>query len=390
MMFTAMQDCVSHANSLANCYLLHVGCQPMTCECSATVCACAPPIVPPKAFEVGFRDAQVMFGGSLWAVAHPLADYVHWERRGQLGLAVVRRFWKSFGHGLSPARSSRSNCVRQLALGWRWRVMTNSASSSPTMSPGRESDVAGPRSQRSRYPDCGCRVNVGTTRWRICSSQHILGPCPMSPASCRKSSPAIRRRRSSCCRWSMTSCGNSPRVSLAQEKPGQTLQATALVHEAYLRLIGPGARGSGLGLGTILRYPFQLEPQSTAPAYNSRGHFFAAAAEAMRRILVEGIRRKQSVKHGGTMERADAAMELVELPAPPNSAETLAVHEILDLLAARIPAEGGSWSNCGIFAGCTQQEAAANPGISAKTPYRRIGNMPGPGSNASGGIGAPE
>src|SRR5262245_22385921 len=72
-------------------------------------------------------------------------------------------------------------------------------------------------------------------------------------------------------------------LRLAQEKPGQTLQATALVHEVYLRLIGDGA-----------------EPQ-----WNSRGHFFAAAAEAMRRILIEQARRKSRGKHGGECQRVD-------------------------------------------------------------------------------------
>src|SRR5262245_48744660 len=75
---------------------------------------------------------------------------------------------------------------------------------------------------------------------------------------------------------------------LAQEKPGQTLQATALVHEAYLRLVD----------------------LDTAPRWNSRSHFFAAAAEAMRRILVENARRKQSEKHGGG--RARCNLDLVE------------------------------------------------------------------------------
>src|SRR3954467_5846472 len=72
---------------------------------------------------------------------------------------------------------------------------------------------------------------------------------------------------------------------LAAEKPGQTLQATALVHEAYVRLVGVGQ----------------------AQGWNSRGHFFAAAAEAMRRILVDAARRKQTEKHGGGRERIDLA-----------------------------------------------------------------------------------
>ena len=78
---------------------------------------------------------------------------------------------------------------------------------------------------------------------------------------------------------------------LAQEKPGQTLQATALVHEAYLRLVGKG----------------------DAPPWNGRGHFFAAAAEAMRRILVEQARRKQAAKRGGQAERL--ALDPSELAA---------------------------------------------------------------------------
>src|SRR5215813_12492747 len=76
---------------------------------------------------------------------------------------------------------------------------------------------------------------------------------------------------------------------LARESPGQTLQATALVHEAYVRLIG-----------------------SEAPSWNSRGHFFAAAAEAMRRILIDNARRKLTEKHGGNLERV--ALDGIDLP----------------------------------------------------------------------------
>jgi RNA polymerase sigma factor (TIGR02999 family) len=99
---------------------------------------------------------------------------------------------------------------------------------------------------------------------------------------------------------------------LAQEKPGQTLQATALVHEAYLRQVGGGAASFG---------------------WNSRGHFFGAAAEAMRRILVENARRKRTVKHAG--ERARVSLEGLELvdESPPE--------QLLDLDEAltRLPAE---------------------------------------------------
>src|SRR5215467_15144955 len=89
---------------------------------------------------------------------------------------------------------------------------------------------------------------------------------------------------------------------LAQEKPGQTLQATALVHEAYLRLVG-----------------------GQDPGWNSRGHFFAAAAEAIRRILVENARRKGRLKHGGG--RARIEVEKHEVAAPEEAEELLALDE---------------------------------------------------------------
>src|SRR4051794_29425630 len=84
------------------------------------------------------------------------------------------------------------------------------------------------------------------------------------------------------------------RQRLAYEKPGQTLQATALVHDAYLRLVG----------------------NQGGQKWNSRGHFFAAAAEAMRRILVENARRKRAAKHGGRFERQDLEGIDIEAPAP--------------------------------------------------------------------------
>src|SRR5688500_11973005 len=93
-------------------------------------------------------------------------------------------------------------------------------------------------------------------------------------------------------------------AKLAQEKPGQTLQATALVHEAYLRLVGPGVGSQESGVGAVdshrtdSRYP-------TPDSWHSRGHFFAAAAEAMRRILVERARRKLRLRHGGGHQRVD-------------------------------------------------------------------------------------
>src|SRR5216684_5407428 len=98
---------------------------------------------------------------------------------------------------------------------------------------------------------------------------------------------------------------------LTQEKPGHTLQATALVHEAYLRLVASG--------------------DASAPReqhWNSRGHFFAAAAEAMRRILIDQARRKKSRKRGGSLERHP--IEEVEIAAPAPAVDLLAVNEALD------------------------------------------------------------
>jgi RNA polymerase sigma factor (TIGR02999 family) len=100
---------------------------------------------------------------------------------------------------------------------------------------------------------------------------------------------------------------------LAHEKPGQTLDATGLVHEAYLRLI-----------------PRDPTQESPAQHWDGRGHFFAAAAEAMRRILVENARRKSSLKYGGGLKRIDVA----DLPAADPDAQLLALDEVLTRLAA--------------------------------------------------------
>jgi RNA polymerase sigma factor (TIGR02999 family) len=110
---------------------------------------------------------------------------------------------------------------------------------------------------------------------------------------------------------------------MAHERPGQTLQATALVHEAYLRLVAsPGPVAS----------PGRKSGEK-APHWNSRGHFFAAAAEAMRRILVENARRKHRLKHGGGMRR----VELADAAAPPPADDVLALDEALSQLAAEDP-----------------------------------------------------
>jgi RNA polymerase sigma factor (TIGR02999 family) len=129
---------------------------------------------------------------------------------------------------------------------------------------------------------------------------------------------------------------------LTHEKPGQTLEATALVHEAYLRLVGKG----------------------DAPHWDGRGHFFAAAAEAMRRILVERARHKQTQKAGGGHRRVDLAD--VEPAAPESDEELLALDEALEKLAARDPRKA-ELVKLRFFAGLTNEQAARALGISAST-----------------------
>ena len=131
---------------------------------------------------------------------------------------------------------------------------------------------------------------------------------------------------------------------MAHEKPGQTLDATGLVHEAYLRLAGPAD-------GT----PWQ-----------GRGHFFAAAAEAMRRILVESARRKGRVKHGGEHRRRELEDREPDAPGPADALDVLALHDALDKLAAK-SARKAELVKLKFFAGCTIPEAAALLGISAST-----------------------
>jgi len=132
--------------------------------------------------------------------------------------------------------------------------------------------------------------------------------------------------------------------TFAQEKPGQTLQATALVHEAYLRLVGP----------------------EKVQHWQSRNHFFAAAAEAMRRILVEKARRRQSRKLGGDRQRAAVSPDEFAEEQGPEPLELLAVHEALDLLAARSPRKA-ELVKLRYFLGCTIAEAAELLGIAPAT-----------------------
>jgi RNA polymerase sigma factor (TIGR02999 family) len=126
---------------------------------------------------------------------------------------------------------------------------------------------------------------------------------------------------------------------LAQEKPGQTLEATALVHEAYLRLVGV----------------------EQAPHWNSRGHFFAAAAEAMRRILVDNARRKQTDKHGGGRLRVDFPDSLAG--AEGHLDDLVALDEALARLE-RHDADAARLVKLRYFAGLSHQEAAEALGVS--------------------------
>jgi RNA polymerase sigma factor (TIGR02999 family) len=131
---------------------------------------------------------------------------------------------------------------------------------------------------------------------------------------------------------------------LAQEKPGQTLQATALVHEAYVRLVG-----------------------AQDPGWSGRGHFFAAAAEAMRRILVENARRKQRLRHGGGGPRLDLGGVDVAGAAP--AEDLLALDEALEILAQKDPG-AAQLVQLRYFAGLTMAEAAAALGIPLRTAER--------------------
>jgi RNA polymerase sigma factor (TIGR02999 family) len=134
--------------------------------------------------------------------------------------------------------------------------------------------------------------------------------------------------------------------SLAQERPGQTLQPTALVHEAYLRLVGP----------------------ADDSRWENRGHFFAAAAEAMRRILVENARRKRRLRHGGAAQRVELAADL--LASEQGSLDdVLAVDEALDHLAAS-DSSTAQLVKLVFFAGLTMEQAAQALSIAPRTAYR--------------------
>jgi RNA polymerase sigma factor (TIGR02999 family) len=135
---------------------------------------------------------------------------------------------------------------------------------------------------------------------------------------------------------------------LAQEKPGQTLDATALVHEAYVRLVGTSSEGA-------------------AREWQGRAHFFAAAAEAMRRILVERARRKRRHKHGGGLPRVD--VDLANLVAPMPDENLLALDDALTRLAEEDPLRA-RLVQLRFYAGLSNEEAAQVLGVSGVTAKR--------------------
>ncbi len=135
-------------------------------------------------------------------------------------------------------------------------------------------------------------------------------------------------------------------AKMAKEAPGQTLQPTALVHEVWLRLGG-----------------------DAQPDWKNRAHFFAAAAETMRRIFIDRARRRQAMRHGGGMVRAGDNALLDAVASPAEDAEILDVHEALDALARHDARKAELVKQC-YFVGLTVSEAAAVLGISEPTARR--------------------
>jgi RNA polymerase sigma factor (TIGR02999 family) len=142
-----------------------------------------------------------------------------------------------------------------------------------------------------------------------------------------------------------TELRNLANARLAREKPGQTLQATALVHEAYLRLV----------------------PGHQEQYWKSRCHFFAAAAEAMRRILVDNARRRQSLKRGGGVQHQN--IDILEIAGPEPDEKLLALSEALERLSASDKA-AAELVKLRYFAGLSGQDAAAALGLAERSAER--------------------
>lgn len=137
-------------------------------------------------------------------------------------------------------------------------------------------------------------------------------------------------------------------AKMAREAPGQTLQPTALVHEAWLRLGG-----------------------ENQPSWENRAQFFAAAAEAMRRILIENIRRKRAVRHGGALEKVSADTAGFNVASPATDDDVLRLHEALDGLAVLDPRKAELIKQS-YFVGLTLEESAEILGISERTARRDL------------------
>ena len=135
-------------------------------------------------------------------------------------------------------------------------------------------------------------------------------------------------------------------AKMAREAAGQTLQPTALVHEAWLRLGG-----------------------DAQPAWQNRAHFFSAAAEAMRRILIESARRRRAVRHGGGLEKVSSDAAALDIAAPAADEELLLLHEALDALAAHEPRKA-ELVKMNYFIGLSLEESAQVLGISTRTAER--------------------
>jgi RNA polymerase sigma factor (TIGR02999 family) len=135
-------------------------------------------------------------------------------------------------------------------------------------------------------------------------------------------------------------------AKMAREAPGQTLQPTALVHEAWLRLGG-----------------------DAQPAWQNRAHYFSAAAEAMRRILIENARRRHAQRHGGDLEKVSVDAAALDIAAPTADEELLRLHEALDALAVHDPRKA-ELVKMNYFIGLTLEESAQILGISTRTAER--------------------
>ena len=135
-------------------------------------------------------------------------------------------------------------------------------------------------------------------------------------------------------------------AKMARESAGQTLQPTALVHEAWLRLGG-----------------------DAQPAWQNRAHFFSAAAEAMGRILIESARRRRAVRHGGGLEKVSSDAAALDIAAPAADEELLLLHEALDALAAHEPRKA-ELVKMNYFIGLSLEESAQVLGISTRTAER--------------------